>query len=832
MKNRSVYLLLTAGLLGVPSFAAELIDVRPVNDRVLMLHWRAGALTLHADYTNSSADVYTDDSLDIALAMTAATYTIGSADDPGYATATAPVQVWRKSRTQGVRDYWPEYQRLLEHWVYLQLPQPMQEGATYTVTCPLLVANNAQQTFTFAYKQRRSEAIHVNQVGYVTGALKKYAYLYHHTGDGGAADFSGWAGQPFHLINDATEQIAYTGTITFRSDGNGESFQGEPNYYGSPVWQCDFSTFNTDGEYRIAIPGVGCSFPFSLGDDVYREAFYTTVRGLYHQRSGPAQGMPHSTFEKPVDHMPGVNGFKVYYSLFRAMDNMNQDTAFVQLPAQATTTLMPNAWGGWNDASDYDKYVDHLINSNYLCLVYELAQDHFTDGELNIPESGNGIPDILDEAAWGVDFYLRMKGPTGGISNRLESYSHPGPGMAWTDTMTFYQSREEPLASYWTAASAAQLAWCLQAAGYAAQAAPYQQEAIAIYAWAQNNLQPGDLQLSNCQGRRAQAAAWLYKLTGDAQYLAQFIADNVVTNPNVFLSVNNQYDHEMAVWGYVTTDRPGMDLGLKTMLTDATLQWAQTMNGAGHNAQACRMGFYQWLPNITGLGSTTPTVMPSIVAHALSGDPQFLSMVQNAADYYLGGNPLNMCWVTGLGDRYPLTMAHTRTWYDGIPEVVPGLVPYGMTGPQLAGSSGWWGAWATGYQTLNAYPPIWNMAGHEQWFNNRYCWLTNEFTVWQNVGPSAAIYGYLTGVQDFSTQAPTMDEAATAEVLAFPNPSSDGFLLRYGDATTTITAFDALGQQVYSGRYTGLFGQAWSPGVYVLRIERAGTVAVTRVAKE
>jgi endoglucanase len=830
MKNTASTILLSVLFCAGTVHAASLMDVRPVNDRLLMLHFRAGSISYHTSYADPFADTYTGDSLDIAVASTLTTYTLTSPDDAAYSTPLSPLQIGRKTKTQGIADVWPIYDRLLEHWIYLRLPEPMQQGRTYTVQCPALTATGALQTFEFRYKQQRTEAIHVNQVGYVSDAQQKFAYLYHNAGDMGGIDFSAWEGQPFQVIDDASGTIVYTGTITYRADGEGESFQGEPNYYGSEVWQCDFSAFNGSGDFRIAIPGVGSSFNFSMGEDVYREAFYTNIRGLYHQRSGPAQGMPHSIHEKPVDHMPGVNGFKVYYSNFRVMNEMNQDSAFVLLPAMATTTLMPNAWGGWNDASDYDKYVQHLISSDYLCLVYELAQDHFTDGELNIPESGNGIPDILDEAAWGVDFYLRLKGPTGGISHRLETYSHPGAGVAWTDTMTFYQSKEEPLASFWTAASAAQLAWCLQLAGYPDQAATYQAEAEAIYAWAQNNLLPGDLDLANCRGRRAQAAAWLYKLTGQAAYQEQFITDNAVNEPSATFTPGEE-NFEMAIWGYVTTHRPGQNSALKAMLIEACEAWAVQQNLSGHNAQACRMGFSQWLPNITGLGSTTPTVMPSIVAHALTGDAQYLSVVQNAADYYLGGNPLNMCWVTGLGDRFPESMAHTRTWYSTLGPI-PGLVPYGMTGPQMMGASGWWGGWASGYQASNSYPGFGGLASHELWFNNRYCWITNEFTVHQNVGPSAAVYAYLTGVQDISTRVGGPDDSTTSTPLVHPNPSSDGFQLKLPHRQAIITAFDAQGREVFSGAYTDAFGRDWGPGLYTLRIEIEGDLVTERVVKQ
>ena len=60
------------------------------------------------------------------------------------------------------------------------------------------------------------------------------------------------------------------------------------NFLGAEVWQCDFGAFARPGRYVIAVEGVGCSFPFRIDPDVYREAFRVTCRGLYHNRSGIA----------------------------------------------------------------------------------------------------------------------------------------------------------------------------------------------------------------------------------------------------------------------------------------------------------------------------------------------------------------------------------------------------------------------------------------------------------------------------------------------------------------------------------------------------------------
>ena len=154
----------------------------------------------------------------------------------------------------------------------------------------------------------------MNQLGYVPEAGIKSAYLYHWAGDRGPIDYSAYEGRPFHLVNQSDGSIAFSGEVAFRADQAVENQRASVNpggLYGSPVWECDFSEFQIAGdtEYRVVVPGLGCSFPFVVDPDVYRSAFVTTLRGLYHHRSGPARGLPYSTMEKPEDHIPGQDRY-------------------------------------------------------------------------------------------------------------------------------------------------------------------------------------------------------------------------------------------------------------------------------------------------------------------------------------------------------------------------------------------------------------------------------------------------------------------------------------------------------------------------------------------
>jgi endoglucanase len=825
-------------------FAADFLEIEAVSNRIVRLHFTDGQANLHT--MPGGTDTYTRDTMDLLLAKTLTTYAITSANDAAYLTAKTPIRVGRKSKTGPFADIWPEYQWILKHWVYVELPLAMQEGKSYTIQFGSLAKNVTRATFIFSSKTGRTESLHVNQIGFVPASPQKFAYIYQYAGDYGDVDFSTFENKPFDVIRQSDGVVAWSGVVKFRSEKKSETNQGEASYYGSAVWECDFSAFQASGEYRISVPGVGCSFPFEIKKDVYRSAFRVSTRGFFHQRSGPDRGLPHTKWAKPVDHMPGVNGHEVYYSNFRLMDTDNQDTVFVQLPAQATNVLMPNAWGGWFDAADFDRYIEHIGITNQLCLAYESKPCKFLDGDLDIPESGNGLPDILDEARWGVDFFLRLKGPTGGISGALETSAHPASCQSWTDPLkTWYQSAEDPLASFWTAASAAQLAHCIDLAdGPDSLKTYYLTAAKSAYAWAKANLQPGDLLKRNCGGQRAHAAAWLYKATGEAIFQTeyqQFTSILLATDPLNDDAIGSQFEY--ATWAYATAKWPSVNVSLQNIQKQASLNWANERCVDAAATRACRMGTYLWFPNIVGLGSTTPQVMPAIAAYMISGDEKYKNVVQTSADYFLGGNPLNMTWVTGLGDRSPRHVAHTASWYTDQTDPVPGIVTYGMVGPQFAGASGWWGSWSSGWNMSSYYPQFSEYAGHELYTENRYCWITNEFTVVQNMGPSAATYAFLCSEICQSSSLGQSPTAAHQDALhAFPNPFASSFTVvskvQFPDKTIRGTLFSIDGKQLDLRYFASenlekeRFGDGLPSGVYFLELTSGDVQQRVKVVKE
>ena len=169
-----------------------------------------------------------------------------------YSTATPAVAAYRKSKVNGTDNNWPEANYTVEHTIYLKLPHKLQQGKHYTLgIAPGVNTDTTSREFTFDIFSSVSEAIHVNLIGYNPDhTAVKSADLYMWLGDGGARDYSSYAGRKVILYNVGNGQKQDAGTVTFWKK-SGSDF-GNWNLTRSDVWNCDFSSFT---RYRHVPPG-------------------------------------------------------------------------------------------------------------------------------------------------------------------------------------------------------------------------------------------------------------------------------------------------------------------------------------------------------------------------------------------------------------------------------------------------------------------------------------------------------------------------------------------------------------------------------------------------
>ncbi|MEM6732665.1 MAG: cellulase N-terminal Ig-like domain-containing protein, partial [Myxococcota bacterium] len=100
-------------------------------------------------------------------------------------------------------------------------------------------------------------------------------------GNGGSMSYS--EGKPFWLMDTATGEKVYEG-VTALSQAKDYKNQRGRNYNQTDVYIMDFSDFSKPGTYKVYVEGVGTSYDFEIGEDTWRDAFFVSARGMYHQR--------------------------------------------------------------------------------------------------------------------------------------------------------------------------------------------------------------------------------------------------------------------------------------------------------------------------------------------------------------------------------------------------------------------------------------------------------------------------------------------------------------------------------------------------------------------
>jgi Glycosyl hydrolase family 9./N-terminal ig-like domain of cellulase. len=314
--------------------------------------------------------------------------------------------------------------RVANH-LYVQLNSPVPDDAlVQVIQSGSLWPTNMSFSAT-ANPTRFNPAIHVNQEGYLPGFPKK-AMVGYYAGNLGELSISN---QAFSLVDARTGAIVFQGTLTQRND---VGFQIEPLPYQN-VWEADFSSFNTPGQYRILIPGMGASFPFWIGEQTAMLFARTYALGMFHQRSGFDVAMPFTRFTHAADHLApsivpitdeGQNTFTWRtVSNYASVVNFDNPPQIAPLLTNPVAQLYPfvnagpvDVSGGHFEAANYSK---PTWNGASLVHVLMFAVDSLPGvaelDNLGIPESGDGISDALQEARWEADFLLKCQDADGGF---------------------------------------------------------------------------------------------------------------------------------------------------------------------------------------------------------------------------------------------------------------------------------------------------------------------------------------------------------------------------------------------------------------------------------
>ena len=269
----------------------------------------------------------------------------------------------------------------------------------------------------------------------------------------------------YAVIDAATGEVVFEGSPVPWNDGRVHEQSGDK------VWWFDFSAVTTEGRYKVIdLENDLESFTFDIADDVYKPILKAAFKTLYYQRAG---------FEKRAPY--ALTGYADSASHLGA----EQDPQTRLYSAKDDASTERDLRGGWYDAGDYNKYTSWTANYIRTLLHSYLENPIIWTDDFGIPESGNGVPDILDEVKWGLDWLERMQNEDGSMLSVMSLSAGSPPSAA--DGPSYYGPANTS-ASYSSAGAFAMASDVYRRVPkYRKDAARYKSRALRAWNWAEAN---------------------------------------------------------------------------------------------------------------------------------------------------------------------------------------------------------------------------------------------------------------------------------------------------------------------------------------------------------
>jgi endoglucanase len=476
----------------------------------------------------------------------------------------------------------------------------------------------------------------------------------------------------FYLLSAGKKDTVYKGIL---------SAPETSDYSSTTTRIADFSAFSIAGEYVLFVQDAGYSYPFSIQNNIY--------------------------------HVPGTASLKSYYYLRMSMPILPQyagkwarrgghpDNEVCIHPSAASAKrpahTVISSPGGWYDAGDYNKYiVNSGITMGTLLSAYEDFSSYFDTLQTNIPETGNGLPDIINEILYNLRWMLTMQDPNdGGVYHKCTNAAFDKmimPADCHNRRYVVQKSTAATLDFTAVMAQASRILYkfkkqlpglsdsCLHAAQYAWQWAKetpgvlYDQNAMnALY---QPAIATGAYGDRNVKDEWFWATCELLATTKKEDYVQdiQHYQPDIAALP----SWSN-----VAMLGSYTLLRYQKELSAYKQLSLPAIQqqvlgFAGSLIGNGGNkAFRTIMGQskrdFIWGSNAVAMNQS----IALINAYLLTKDKRYVHAALTNADYILGRNATGFCFVTGMGSRSPMHIHHRISIADDITEPVPGLLAGG-----------------------------------------------------------------------------------------------------------------------------------------------------------
>lgn len=515
-----------------------------------------------------------------------------------------------------------------------------------------------------AAAQSSQDMIRINQSGYYTRA-PKIAVL--------VSDFKGdeytEKNLSFFLFRYNTRDTVYKSRLGATRQSSNSSLKTKI---------ADFSAFQQPGKYVLFVPGIGTSYPFEIGDEAHKEAAIAGLKGFYYIRASmPLEEKYAGKWHRPAGH---------------------PDTAVLVHPSAASdkrpagTRL--SSPGGWYDAGDYNKYiVNSGITMGTMLAAYEDFASYFDALHTNIPESGDAMPDVLDEILYNLRWMLTMQDPNdGGVYHKCTNAAFDGMVMPGVTKLPRYMVQKSTGAALDFAAVMAQAGRVYKKYSPALSDSCVK-AATAAWKWAQKNpnvlynqneinksfdpdISTGTYGDRNVKDEWFWAASELLATTGkkiyyDSLFKQQADSASLPSWGNVrMLGYYTLIRAKAALPSFAKAVVPGLE---KQVINFASAFLPKADSNAFRTVMGASRRDFIW-------GSSSVAANQGIAliyAYLITKDKKYIDYALTNLDYLLGRNATGYSFLTGIGSRQVMRPHHRPSIADGIEEPIPGLLSGG-----------------------------------------------------------------------------------------------------------------------------------------------------------
>jgi hypothetical protein len=516
------------------------------------------------------------------------------------------------------------------------------------------------------FSQTLTDFIVIDQFGYREQAKKIAVIRVPQQGFDSPSNYT--PGNNFQVINEASKAAVFSGTPIAFNGGQTDAASGDK------IWYFDFSSVTTPGSYYVLDQTNNHrSYSFRIANDVYNNVLKAAIKMFYYQRAGT---------DKPAQYAG---------ESWADGSNFLQDEQTRDFFKKNDASTARDLRGGWFDAGDYNKYTkwtaDYVEN---MLFAYEENPEAFTD-DYGIPESGNGVPDIIDEAKWGIEWLLKMQNENGSALS-VQGLSG-GKSPPSTVTGPSYYGPPNTTATLGVARAFAVASRFFKERGETTYAEDLKIAAIKAWDWAEaypdsifhNNcdcpnydsreLAAGDQEINDSWDRdesRISAALALYELTGEEVYLTIFENDWVKFPLHAWGGCMQQYrysQHTLLI-RYLNASY-GKTSVKNAIKNDFTTAFAKPVPdncnhfGNGYQSDGYRSYIYdyQWGSNKVKADHGLTYYKWNII------DPSkdYKDVAEDYLHYIHGVNPFNMVYLTNM-NGYGASRSVTTIYHDWFSE--------------------------------------------------------------------------------------------------------------------------------------------------------------------